>query len=74
MNRFISKCCKGEKCQVCGGDAAHKIEETIFADEPKITFVMGYIDRQMEMEVERHPYTAYLCHTHFVMVMGPATL
>ncbi len=53
---FVSGCCEGEKC-FCGAPAAHKIEETIFHDDPV---------------PHRHPLTAYICHEHFRMVMGPA--
>lgn len=52
---FISACCEGERCR-CGEPAAHKIEEVIFDDDP----MQG-----------RHPLTAYICHAHFVEIMGP---
>jgi len=54
---FVSACCEGERCRICGSPAEHKVEETIFDDDP--------------MPV-RHPLTAYICHTHFVTLMGPA--
>lgn len=53
---FVSGCCEGEKCH-CGANAAHKVEETIFYDDPI---------------PHRHPLTTYLCHDHFVQAMGPA--
>lgn len=49
-------CCEGERC-FCGRPAAHKIEETVFADDPQPI---------------RHPLTSYVCHDHFVELMGPA--
>lgn len=56
MPRFVSVSCNGEKC-FCGAEAKHKVEETIFHDDPY---------------PKRHPYTAYICHEHFRMIMGPA--
>ncbi|WP_439398793.1 hypothetical protein ACRQ5Q_15385 [Bradyrhizobium sp. PMVTL-01] len=53
---FVSGSCRGEKC-FCGADSEHKVEETIFHDDPL---------------PHRHGLTAYLCHEHFRMVMGPA--
>lgn len=52
---FVSACCEGEKCSVCGKDATHKLEETIFFDDPIQT---------------RHPLTAYVCDEHFKMIVG----
>lgn len=52
---FVSKCCKGETC-FCGQPAAHKVEETIFPDDP---------------HQRRHPLTAYVCEKHFAQIMGP---
>jgi hypothetical protein len=37
--------------------AEHKVEETIFYDDPL---------------PHRHPLTSYVCHAHFVWLMGPA--
>lgn len=54
---FVSKCCVGEKCGICGKPAEHKLEETVFSDDP------------MWM---RHGLTAYICHEHFRQLMGPA--
>ncbi len=54
---FVSMCCEGERCRVCGIPAEHKVEETIFDDDPVQA---------------RHPLTAYICHAHFVALMGPA--
>jgi hypothetical protein len=53
---FISRCCGGETCY-CGKPAEHKVEETIFYDEPM---------------PNRHPLTSYICHSCFVTLMGPA--
>lgn len=68
MPRFISVCCGGEKCR-CGADAEHKVEETIFDDEPRneVTFDSGET-----FKITRHPLTAYICHACFVRIMGPA--
>lgn len=55
--RFVSKCCDGEKCQMCGKPAEHKIAEEIQPDDP------GSF---------RHGYSAYVCHDHFVQIMGRA--
>lgn len=52
---FVSACCEGERCH-CGEPAQHKVEETIFFDEPM---------------PNRHPLTAYICHKHFCEIMGP---
>lgn len=56
MKPFVSGCCEGERCY-CGAPAEHKVEETIFHDDP-FQF--------------RHPLTTYICHTHFREMMGPA--
>ena len=53
---FVSASCQGERCY-CGKPAEHKIEETIFWDDP---------------HQGRHPFTSYICHEHFVEIMGPA--
>lgn len=53
---FVSACCEGEHC-FCGAPAHHKVEETIFDDDPHRA---------------RHPLTTYICHPHFLMLMGPA--
>ena len=52
---FVSECCKGEKCSVCGQPATNKLEETIFDDDP---YPM------------RHPLTAYVCKEHFIIIVG----
>ena len=52
---FVSAACAGERCY-CGELAEHKVEETIFADDPI---------------PHRHELTAYLCHEHFCQIMGP---
>lgn len=51
---FVSGCCYGEACR-CGQPATHKVEETIFHDDPL---------------PNRHPYTAYVCGLHFAEIMG----
>lgn len=53
---FVSGSCGGERCW-CGEPATHKVEETIFHDDPL---------------PHRHPLTSYVCHWHFVQMMGPA--
>jgi hypothetical protein len=53
LANFVSRCCVGEKCY-CGAPAQHKVEETIFHDDP------------LPM---RHPRTGYLCHSHFMDIM-----
>jgi hypothetical protein len=53
---FVSACCEGERC-ICGAPAEHKVEETLFHDDPR---------------KHRHPLTNYLCHEHFRQIMGPA--
>lgn len=55
MEQPISKYCEGEKCR-CGAPAAHKIEETIFDDDPR-TYV--------------HPLTQYVCEEHFNKTLRP---
>jgi hypothetical protein len=54
-DRFVSKSCRGKKCY-CGEPAEHKIGEVIQWDDP----------RQF-----RHLLTSYVCHRHFVKIMGP---
>lgn len=56
---FVSMCCEGELCSYegCSAKAKHKVEETIFDDDPF---------------PHRHPLTAYVCHTHFRAIVGPA--
>ena len=54
--RFVSLSCQGEKC-FCGKPAEHKVEETVFGDDPY---------------PGRHPLTRYVCHEHFRGIMGPA--
>jgi len=56
LGRFVSACCEGEHCY-CGKPAEHKVEEVIFDDDPIQS---------------RHPFTTYICHRHFVQIMGPA--
>jgi hypothetical protein len=56
---FVSMYCEGERCNFegCSALAEHKIEETIFDDDPL---------------QPRHELTAYVCHSHFRQMMGPA--
>lgn len=54
-NDFVSGCCEGEKCSVCGNPATNKLEETIFHDDPFPT---------------RHPLSAYVCKEHFKTIVG----
>jgi hypothetical protein len=57
MNKpFVSACCEGERC-FCGAPAEHKVEQTIFDDDPYPA---------------RHPLTRYVCHPHFREIMGTA--
>jgi len=56
MAYFVSASCQGERCY-CGQPAEHKVEETIFDDDP---------------DPVRHPLTQYVCHFHFRRIMGPA--
>lgn len=66
MARFVSACCEGERCH-CGAPAEHKIEETVFDDDPTGWMFVGAL-----RAMARHPLTAYICHTHFREIMGPA--
>jgi len=54
-NHAVSRCCKGEKCRICGALATHKIEEVIFDDDP---FPM------------RHNWVAYVCCEDFAVIFG----
>lgn len=55
-DRPVSGTCFGERCY-CGELAEHKVEEAIPFDDPIPS---------------RHPLTAYVCHRHFRLMMGPA--
>lgn len=61
---WVSASCGGEECGMClrllglRVQATHKVEETIFHDDPN----------QM-----RHNYTQYVCCDHFKQVFGPWT-
>lgn len=59
MTYFVSVSCQGERCGIpgCSDPAEHKVEETIFHDDPM---------------PQRHPLTTYLCHTHYRQLMGAA--
>lgn len=45
----------GPSWRKCKRPATHKVEETVFHDDP---------------DQNRHPLTAYLCEKHFRMVVG----
>lgn len=51
---FVSACCGGERCSMCGKPAARKVGEEIFHDDPHPI---------------RHNLTAYVCLDHFNMIM-----
>lgn len=53
-DRFVSACCGGERCAMCGDAAQAKVEEVIFSDDPT---------------KNRHPFTAYVCRSHFDQIM-----
>lgn len=55
MRHFVSGACLGEKCY-CGKPAEHMVAEVVFGDEP---------------HPHRYPLTNYICHEHFVQIMGP---
>jgi hypothetical protein len=55
---FVSASCGGERCSVCGRAATHKLEETIFHDDPM---------------PHRHPLVAYVCCIHFREAVGYCT-
>lgn len=66
---YIPASCKGEHCY-CGQPAEHKIEEVIFSDDPSnVPIIIG--DHMMPSVAMRHPLTRYVCHQHFVEIMGP---
>jgi len=54
-DEFVSIYCGGERCGQCGKPAQHKVEETIFDDDPF---------------QQRHPLTVYLCRFHFAQIMN----
>ncbi len=59
MPHFVSRYCKGRKCQIsgCQNPASHKVGEEIPDDDPDQT---------------GHNLTAYVCCEHFRFIMGPA--
>jgi len=59
MPHFVSASCRGEKCNICGVSATHKVGEEIPDDDP-----FG----------DRHNFTAYVCCKHFRMIFGPPAL
>lgn len=56
MDHFVSASCGGERCQICGDAATHKVGEEILHDDP--------------MPI-RHNLTAYVCCDCFQMIFGP---
>lgn len=57
MKPFVSGCCQGETCHMCGTrPAEHKVAEVIQYDDPN---------------PNRHELTAYVCHHCFCRIMGP---
>lgn len=56
MTHFISASCAGEFCKICSLPATHKLGEEILPDDP---------------HPERHNLIAYVCCSHYTMVMGP---
>jgi len=52
---FVSKLCVGEVCSICSTPASHKVGEEIASDDPNPM---------------RHNLTAYICCTHFRIIMG----
>ena len=69
-NSKLPGSCIGEKCW-CGQQAHHKLEHVPFDYDEEILQenpdLRGY-DRSMG-----HPLTSYICHDHFVLLMGPAS-
>ena len=57
MTHFVSASCNGEKCNICGEVATHKVGEEIPHDDP---------------DPNRHNLTAYVCCACFVMIVGQA--
>lgn len=55
--RFVSGCCQGEPCNICGASAEHKVAEVIQPDDPHPV---------------RHGLSAYVCHDCFEEIMGSA--
>lgn len=55
---FVSRSCIGMTCHICGRLATHKVGEEIPSDDPNPV---------------RHNLTAYVCCSHFTMLLGPAT-
>lgn len=66
--RHVSVCCQGERCS-CGKPAEHKVEETMFDDDPTAWIEME-VNGAIRRIPARHPLTAYVCHEHFVLIMG----
>jgi len=52
---FVSAATRGEHCTVCRRSATHTLGEEIMADDPNPI---------------RHNLTAYVCCTHYGMVLG----
>ena len=66
INHFVSMYCNGEKCKICKADATHKLEETIFDDEPNPQ-INGF-------SMRRHHFTVYVCCNCFRIIMGKGVL
>lgn len=54
---FVSDCCHGERCAICGAPATHKIGEELQFDDPDTT---------------PQNLTAYVCCAHFRLLFGSA--
>jgi hypothetical protein len=72
MEHYVSVSKQGEVCNICGAPATHKVEETL----PSV-YELGGIDTIEEIhkvldQIQRHPYTAYICCLHFALIMGPS--
>ena len=58
MKHFVSASCGGELCRMCNEPATHKVGEEIMHDDPN---------------PGRHNLTAYVCCSHFMLIMGDAS-
>jgi hypothetical protein len=57
IDHFVSSNCRGEICRICSRPATHRVAEEIPFDDP---------------EPSRGRLTAYLCCSHFALVIGPS--